>query len=162
MQTGASWCEIDRSIDALRGRPLPGNRARSARGGRARILLVGAGGTCRAGPPCRPEEARRTRAVGHRAAADGGPKVEGARLARDRSCFTGVQACATPTWISCPLMQSPCMSLQISFFVFDSPLPSAMNSTQDLCKHSPPPAAMRSAARRHGQVLCRASSYTSR
>ena len=81
VQTGASWCEIDRSIDALCGRPLPGNRARSARGGRASVLLVGAGGAWRAGPPCRPDEARRARAVAHRAAADGGTKVEGARLA---------------------------------------------------------------------------------
>ncbi len=72
-------CEIDRSIDALRRRPLTGKRARSARSGCASVLLVGAGGAWRAGPPCRPEEARRAGAVGHRAAADGGTKVEGAR-----------------------------------------------------------------------------------
>ncbi len=79
MQTGTSGCEIDRSIHALRRRPLPGNRARSARGGRVRSLLVGAGGAWRAGPPCRPEEARRARAVGHRGTTDGGNKVAEAR-----------------------------------------------------------------------------------
>ncbi len=84
METGTSGWEKDRSIHALRRRPLPGNRARSARGGRASVLLVGAGGAWRAGPPCRPDEARRARAVAHWAAAHGRPKVEGARLASVR------------------------------------------------------------------------------
>jgi hypothetical protein len=147
METGTSGCEIDRSIHALRRRPLSGNRARSARGGRASVLLVGAGGAWRAGPPCRPEEARRARAVGHRGTADGGTKVEGAGLARDRSCSTGVRAYATPTWISTqPPAASACpCTLHFSYLI--------LLYQQPCCS---------SAARRHEQVLYRESSYTCR